>query len=155
MSWRGYRSRRHLWVSILLDISKLTYIKPAHDLVLRALSEGAFDHGGRTKPKLERSFLGMVAVGSIFIHHSFNPVSTIQAYKLLMDVVDDTGALDLQKVRKIHNKLLENSSWANGFYMKPGETRTSTGKTVVVGAPPIKQRCPYKEVDEELNLIID
>jgi len=66
MSWRGH-SRHHLWVPALPDVVKFTHIKPVHDLVRRALSEGAFSHGGQTKPELKRSFLHMVAVGSISV----------------------------------------------------------------------------------------
>ena len=126
-----------------------------HDLVRRALSEGAFDHGGRTKSDLERSFLHIVVVGSSFVHYSSNPISTIQAYKLLVGAVDDANTLDLQKVRKIHTELLANSSWVGGMYMEPGETRTSTGKSVVIGDPPRAQCCPYKEADKELGFILD
>lgn len=131
------------------------YVKPMHDLVRRALSEGDFDHGGQTKPELECSFLHTVAVGSVLAHHGFNPISTIQAYQLLVGVVEDTNALDLQKICKIHTELLANSSWVGGMYMEPGETRTSTGKMVVIGGPPRAQCCPYKKAGEELSVILD
>jgi len=70
-------------------------------------------------------------------------------------IVDDTDTLDLQNIRKIHTELLANSSWVDGMYMEPGETRTSTGKAVVIGAPPRAQCCLYKEVDKELGFILD
>jgi len=55
-----------------------------------------------------------------------------QAYRLLTKVIDDTDKLDLQILRVIHTELIANTSWADGEYLGPGETRTSTWNTVVI-----------------------
>ena len=81
-------------------------------------------------------------------------IPTVKAYRLVRDVVNDTNALDSRGVRDIHAKMLADTSWDEGTYLSPGETRTSTGHTVVIGELHRVQCCPYYLVDGELDFIL-
>ena len=71
-------------------------------------------------------------------------------------VVNDISTLTLETIWEIHRRIMRNCPQPSLFdaYVIPGNTRASTGATVMIGSGDLVQCCPYREVDNEMDIIL-
>lgn len=81
---------------------------------------------------------------------------TVSAYDILFEVVRDPQQLNRQKICDAQRRLMDTCRFqdlSDGVYIAPGETRTTTGGTVIIGGPAMIQFCPYPSVNDEVDYI--
>ena len=75
---------------------------------------------------------------------------------MLFELVREPQQLSREKICKAQRRLIDTCRFqdlAHGKYIVPGETRTTTGATVVIAGSAVIQFCPYAQVDEEVDFI--
>lgn len=76
-----------------------------------------------------------------------------KAYSLLAEALVNPSKLDGQFVCKVHASLMDTCRFIGCQYTPPGETRTSTRKSVIIHGAYNIQCCPFLQVDNELEYI--
>lgn len=122
-----------------LEGTFLITVGSAQDLIQRGIADGIVD----TQPQ-------SCIHDASMIKSILNDI--LEAYQLLSAVVADPSKLTPGLACDVHARLMETSRFGE-THIPPGQTRTSTKKTVVIAGNYKIQCCPFPEVDNELDYI--